>query len=249
MIDKVRLRLQEYGIDTIMPNYLFEEYPNTYLPMAFSVIDPCCHLEQELVIVLKVLREIVKDTIDFFYLIPTFQEKRFIDGGYRFHYSFLDRLENRLENRENIEWEFFVPSSIPEKVLGLLPEIFFQESKRLQLKQNFYSLIKSIEFIAEKFKYIQKLKTSPTQFETELYNQYELKINSFLKEYKQAIKSFIDDLERIDFSDNTNSYNIVIGFMKNIEAIELQELMVIATYGLKEIEIMFENMFSICNNL
>jgi len=155
--------LIENGISIILPEDIHMNHPLSYLPLAFSVEDPC-YFDKEFYTVLETLMK-VKDTADFFCLVPIHHGSRFLEGGYNFSSIQLAKLGEG----GTINWEAFMPQELPEGVLHRLPKLPFSVSIRYQFRITMISLIGLIEAIAQQEKKIESLKLHSDHFDAELY--------------------------------------------------------------------------------
>jgi hypothetical protein len=182
--------LEEEGISIILPADVYVNHPLRYLPLAFSVDDPC-HPENELEVVIKALVE-VKDIVDFFCLVPIHKGSRFLEGGYQINSATISQLEEgHLRN-----WEALVPHELPGGVLSCLPSLPFQVSARLQIRTNVFAILGGMQAFGEQKNKIETLKTSRNHFEVELYNRHkvrlhelEMKLGTSASEVKESLNA------------------------------------------------------------
>lgn len=182
--------LEEEGISIILPADVHVTHPLRYLPLAFSVDDPC-HPENELEVVIKALVE-VKDVVDFFCLVPIHKGSRFLEGGYQISSDTISQLEEG--NLRN--WEALVPRELPGGVLGCLPPLPFQVSARLQIRTNVFAILGGMQAFGEQKNKIETLRTSRNHFEVELYNRHkvrlhelEMKLGTSASEVKESLNA------------------------------------------------------------
>ncbi|RCV65353.1 hypothetical protein C5S53_04195 [Methanophagales archaeon] len=182
--------LEEDGISIILPADVHVNHPLRYLPLAFSVDDPC-HPENELEVVIDTLVE-VKDVVDFFCLVPIYNGSRFLEGGYQISSDTISQLEEgHLRN-----WEALVPHELPGGVLSCLPPLPFQVSARLQIWTTVFAILGGMQAFAEQKNKIETLRTSRNHFEVELYNRHkvrlhelEMKLGTSASEVKESLNA------------------------------------------------------------
>lgn len=182
--------LEEEGIGIIFPADVHVNHPLRYLPLAFSVDDPC-HPENELEVVIDTLVK-VKDVVDFFCLVPIHKGSRFLEGGYQISSDTISQLEEgHLRN-----WEALVPHELPGGVLSCLPPLPFQVSARLQIRTKMFAILSGIQAFAEQKNKIETLRTSRNHFEVELYNRHkvrlhelEMKLGTSASEVKESLNA------------------------------------------------------------
>ena len=177
MLHRIRSALatvEEEGISIILPADVHVNYPLRYLPLAFSVDDPC-HPENELGVIIDALVE-VKDVANFFCLVPIHQGSRFFEGGYQISSDTISQLEEgHLRN-----WETLVPSELPDGVLSCLPSLPFQLSARLQIRTNVFAILSGMQAFIEQKNKIETLRTSRNHFEVELYNRHKVRLHELV---------------------------------------------------------------------
>ncbi|KAF5431758.1 hypothetical protein C5S39_05060 [Candidatus Methanophagaceae archaeon] len=204
--------LEEEGISIILPADVHVNHPLLYLPLAFSVDDPC-HPENELEVVIDTLVE-VKDIVDFFCLVPIHKGSRFLEGGYQISSDTISQLEeDHLRN-----WEALVPRELPGGVLGCLPPLPFQVSARLQIRTNVFAILSGMQAFGEQKNKIETLRTSRNHFEVELYNRHkvrlhelEMKMGTSASEVKEFLNAEFASLQE----DST--YKRVWCFLETVE--------------------------------
>lgn len=226
--------LKENGMTILLPPDLYVRHPLRYLPLAFSVDDPC-HLEDALGAVVKAIAG-VKDVADFFCLVPIHQAARFLEDGYQISSNQITELEDgRLEH-----WEALVPHELPDGVLSCLPPLPFRPSARLQIRTNVFALLGGMQTFIEQKNRIEALKTSGNPFEVGLYNHhkarlYELEMNLGIAACK------VKDYLKAEFPSrqDDSTYKIVRGFIEAVERASQQgiidDLLVSGDFNAEEI--------------
>lgn len=204
--------LKENGMTVILPPDVYVHHPLRYLPLAFSVQDPC-HFEEALEAVIEAIAE-VKDAADFFCLVPIHQGARFLEGGYQISSNQITELQNgRLEH-----WEALVPHELPDGVLGCLPPLPYRPSARLQIRANVLALLGQMQAFVEHKNKVEILKTSTNHFEVELYNRHRARLREIEINLGIAASEVKDRLKSEFRSRQDNSiYKAVRDFLKVVE--------------------------------
>lgn len=227
--------LKKNGITIILPIDVYVLHPLRYLPIAFSVDDPC-HPEDELGSVIEVLVK-VKDLADFFCLVPIHKGERFLEGGYQISSNQISELKGgRLER-----WETLVPHELPNEILSLLPTLPFRPSTRVQFRANVLALLGTMQVFVEKKNKIETLKSSGNHFEIELYNRHkarlrelEMNLGTAASEIKDYLKSEFQSVE------HNLSYKTVLDFLEAVEEASQQgvinDFFLSSNFNMKEIE-------------
>ena len=185
--------LREKNISLVFPHDIYVDYPLRCLPLAFSVKDPN-RIESELFVVLAAIAQ-NRSIVDYYYLISTHQNKRFLDSGYKLSSYELSQLE-----KGNLEsWESLVPRKIPENILNCLPPLPFEPNPEQQFKAIIDKLLFSVERITKYEQRIQILKKSQNDFEIKLYERHKEKLNKLKCNLKIELPQVKIKLKR-DFS-------------------------------------------------
>jgi hypothetical protein len=193
LIDRALDGLRANSMDFILPDNVYTDYPIRYLPIAFSVDNPC-HPEIELCLVIAAISKI-RHLTNFFCLIPIFQGNRFLEGGYQISSSrIVDLLEGRAE-----QWETFALQQFPEGIWQHLPDIKFCPSAKQQLYSSIYGVINKLKVLRERQVIIEPLQSSQNAFEIALYDKHNNKANEFLEEIGTIAGQIIHQLDS-DFS-------------------------------------------------
>lgn len=204
--------LQEQGLVLILPHDVYVDYPLHYLPLAFSVADPC-QPETELIAVIAAIAQ-VKDIAEFFCLIPIHQGVRFLEDGYQ-----ISSLQiSALEDGSFEQWEIFAVRELPEGVLKCLPPLPFHPVLKQQLRANMLGLLFGVQLLIERRKRIEALKGSRNHFETELYERHKAKLRN-LEEGLRVTTSQIKNQLRTELSEREDepNYITVQGFLETVE--------------------------------
>lgn len=193
LVDSALDDLRKNNMDFILSDNVYTDYPIRYLPIAFSVDNPC-HPEVALCLVIAAISKI-RDLTDFFCLIPTFQGNRFLEGGYQISSSrIVDLLKGRAE-----QWEAFALQQFPEGIWQHLPDIKFCPSAKQQLYSSIYGVINKLKVLRERQVIIEPLQSSQNAFEIALYDKHNNKANEFLQEIGAIAGQIIHQLDS-DFS-------------------------------------------------
>lgn len=203
--------LKENGITIIPPTDVYVEHPFRYLPIAFSVNNPC-YPEVEVTIVTKALFK-VKDIVDFFCLVPICKGERFLEDGWKISLKQIPELKNG----EPKHWESFVPCKFPNGVLNCLPPLPFRPLAVIQIRA--VSELPAVMpiFVQQKNK-IESLKKSENHFEVELYNRHKARISKEEINFGiniSEIKNYIK-VEFLSLKDDSN-LKTVIDFLEAVE--------------------------------
>ncbi len=203
--------LKENGITIIPPTDVYVDHPLQYLPIAFSVNNPC-YPEVEVIIVTKALFK-VKDITDFFCLVPICKGERFLEDGWKISLKQIPELRNG----ELRHWESFVPCKFPNGVLNCLPPLPFRPLVVIQIRA--VSELPGVMqiFVQQKNK-IESLKKSGNHFEVELYNRHKVRIRKEEINFGiniSEIKNYIK-VEFLSLKDDSN-LKTVINFLEAVE--------------------------------
>jgi hypothetical protein len=177
------------GISVTPPDRILEDYPLKYLPLAYSVADPC-HVTIELTQVLAATFAI-RNVADFFCFIPLWRGARFMEGA--FHLSarqLADMAEGIVPN-----WESLVPMTIPPHLLDLLPATSFRTSQRLQVQRGAQALNYAIETLRERHRRIAALASEqPSEVEQRAIRQQYEHLHALEQRLAVAALKFAADL-------------------------------------------------------
>lgn len=175
--------LQEEDINIIYPNEIYLDFPLKYLTFAFSVNNPL-NYDQELLKVIDAIYNI-KDTADFFYLIPFHNGSRFNKNGYRFSSNSINEI---VEKDSLTFWETMLPVEVPESSLKTLPNIPLNFLPELEYPVKVLSLLMSFKFIIEQINFISCLKDKENRFEKELFLKHRENLVSQIKNLMNGVE-------------------------------------------------------------
>lgn len=203
--------VERIGITVIVPSDAHVDHPLRYIPLAFSVDNPC-NPERELGAVIEALVE-VKDLADFFCLVPIHRDARFIEGGYQLSSrQVAELMSGRLER-----WETLVPHELPEGVLAGLPALPFRPSPRLELQSNVLALLGQMQVLVEQKVKAEALGTSTNRFELQLYERYNALIRQVEINLGLAASAVLESLT-VGFGEleGEPAYGQLAGFLESL---------------------------------
>ncbi len=204
--------LEREGIGFILPSDVHLQYPLRYLPLAFSVEDPC-YPESALLTVIGALAD-VKELADFFCLVPMHAGARFVEGGYCISSSQISELKNGHVR----QWESLVPRELPGDVLSRLPPLPFRPSPRQECRSLVLALLGGLRSLIDLRNEIKTLKTSRNRFEIELYQSYLAKLRDWEQELGDQASIAMDRLttEFSQFEDSAD-YEVLRAFLDAVK--------------------------------
>jgi hypothetical protein len=176
-------------IEFILPSGFYIDHPLRYLPLAFSVLDPC-KPETELVLILNALRK-DKYITEFFCLVPIFEGKRFTEGSFQISNDVI----STLERGDLPTWEALSLRELPSGIWNYLPILQFQENPRWQFKLSIESVLSSIDSILLYTEKIQSLANPSDPWISSFHSRCQDKIHSFTKDLEILIDSSLLLLE------------------------------------------------------
>jgi hypothetical protein len=216
-LQKAIMPLQESGITFIIPNGIYINHLARYLPIAFSVDDPC-HPENEICLIINAISKI-QEIADYFCLVPIYQNRKIIDGAY--HISSMQIPD--LLNGEMGYWETLIPRPLPQGVWDCLPEIEFSPNLNQQLSNIIHELIVSLEIIHKRKIIIKSVESDRNCFEIESHQRNFVKFGRLVQSLVSSIEQNKNKLEA-DFSEEerTPEYARVLACL-DLAISELQE--------------------------
>jgi hypothetical protein len=216
-LQKAIMPLKESGIDFIIPNGIYIDYPARYLPIAFSINDPC-HPENELCLIINAISEIQEIT-DYFCLIPIYQSKKIIDGAY---YISSTQIPNLLNNEIEC-WETLIPRPLLQGAWNCLPEIEFSPNLNQWLSNTINGLIVDLEIIYRRKIIIESVESDQNCFEIESHKRNLAKLGELVQRLVSSIEQNKTKLEA-DFlgEERTPEYARVLACL-DLAVSELQE--------------------------
>jgi hypothetical protein len=211
-LDEAVAPLKKKGITIILPKDVYTSRHLTYLPLAFSVVDPC-FFDKELAAVRGAVVK-AKEIANFFCLIPINQGNRFLEGGYQIGPIQIANFEKGTP----LNWESFIPLKHPDGVMSCLPQLPFQLSQRLKFRSTMILLIGTINVLSEHEKKLEALKSSKNQFQVELYDRHKSRLLKMKRELG-IVASDAKKSMKMEFllQDDQTDFKIVFGFLNLVE--------------------------------
>jgi len=106
----------EAGLSICLPQDVPRQYPLRTLPIGIDVRDPLDYTT-ELNIVICSLAEASEEVAHDFYILPTYQNSRFMDVAHHFNVHDL----REIVEGKTLDWTKSFPVPVPDQLLGLLP--------------------------------------------------------------------------------------------------------------------------------
>ncbi len=172
--------------DVVIPDHVYIDFPLTYLPLYFSIENPI-YPEDGLQRLLNIL-EIPALKPDFYYLIPIYQNRRIIPGGYKIA---------TYQSINDLSWESFVPQEIPNEIMALLPTKEILESEGFSFRSFLIGTVLSFETWMKQF---DLFKNTDDDFFLEKLNEKILRM--FNDTYTLLKKQFVEIINK--YSKNTS---------------------------------------------
>jgi len=220
-LEKIKISLApiSHNIDFILPNGIYTDHPLRYLPLAFSVADPC-NPEKELLLVLNALNQASYIT-EYFCLVPTFQGKQFLKGGFQIGYNNI----STIAKGEQLAWEVLQPQDFAEQIWKYLPEILFEENPHRLFKSTIDNLIVGVDQLFSRIVLIQPLSNSTDSPIDDFYNRQKDKAVSLMKTLVDAASISLWLLVKLFESyRSTQEYTIIHEFLQSINNDMLRSL-------------------------
>ncbi|TYQ23271.1 hypothetical protein PseudUWO311_23380 [Pseudanabaena sp. UWO311] len=212
-LEKIKTALAPllYRIDFILPSGIYIDYPQNYLPLAFSVADPC-NPEKELLLILNALNQ-AKHITEYFCLVPIFQGKRFLKGGFQIK----DDDISTIGRDEKLAWEVLETQEFSEQIWKYLPEILFEENPHRLFKSTIDTLVVGIDQLFSRIALIQPLSNSTDSPIDDFYNRQQGKAISLMQTIEDAANISLWLLDELFQSyRSTQEYTIIHEFLQNI---------------------------------
>ena len=205
------LALLSNRIDFILPSGIYIEHPQRYLPIAFSVADPC-NPEKELLLVLNALNQ-AKHITEYFCLVPTFQEKRFLKGGFWMNNDDI----SAIARGNQLTWEVLKPQEFSERIWKYLPEIQFEENPHRLFKCSVDSLILGIDQLFSLIELIQPLSNSTDSPIDDFHNRQQDKAISLMQTIEDITGISLRLLaEYFQSYRSTQEYTVIYEFLQSV---------------------------------
>lgn len=138
-LHQVLAPLEAEGMTFLYPKDVIEDFPSTLLPVGFSVDDPGFVATQR-DRVLEALMDFEND-ITFYWLVPTFDGARFLEGGFRASTTVPDEDD---EDSWRLRLATLGEQPIPDDVWQVLPSPPMRPSRRLKLLATMHVLVSQI---------------------------------------------------------------------------------------------------------
>ena len=214
-LEKIKRSLApiSHNIDFILPNGIYTDHPLRYLPLAFSVADPC-NPEKELLLVLNALNQASYIT-EYFCLVPTFQGKQFLKGGFQVGYNNI----SIIAKGEQLAWEVLQPQDFAAQIWQYLPEILFEENSYRLFKSSIDNLIVGIDQLFSRIALIQPLSNSTDSPIDDFYNRQQDKAITLMKSLEDitVISLWLLD-ELFQSYRSTQEYTVIYEFLQSVNA-------------------------------
>ncbi|MEL6442484.1 MAG: dsDNA nuclease domain-containing protein [Cyanobacteria bacterium J06621_8] len=212
--NEVLTPLKMSNISLVLPDDVYIDYPHRCLSLAFSVEDPS-HITELSVILETIAKD--REIVEYFYLIPIYQNKRCFEGGYKISSRELLQIQNDTLQ----SWETFALREIPQGALECLPPLPFEIPLQHEVKSIMSGFIFSFQIIVKYEKYIEHIEIAENTFELELYRYYKEKIKALHLKLETGIENFKkdlkDELSETDYGtygiDILNKINITKSFL------------------------------------
>lgn len=194
--------LREVGINFILPNNLYIDHPLRYLPISYSVNNPC-HPEIELILIIPAISKI-KDIAEFFCFIPLYQGHRFLENNYQISSMQISEiLEGNIE-----QWEALVPIKFPEGIWNCLPEMPLYRNLQQQFYTSMYGLIAGFDMLLKRQKLVNSF-PQENSFDIDYYNKYLKKLATLIESLKVTVLEIKETLH-CNFSSHKDSLSYLI---------------------------------------
>lgn len=218
-INNSLISLKEQGIIYNLPTDVYIDYPCRYLTIAFSVSDPIHTFEALEPIIEKLIN--VKELVQFFCLIPLFDNQRYLKDGYIISSNQISQLEaGKPEN-----WEWIIPIEFPKGIWNYLSPIPYKPYPKYEINIKVQALLIASRNIMEHHNIINNLKVTNNRFEIELYKRCKAKIHQQEKNLGDAVIE-VKNYLIAEFSQlkNEKYYKTLFEFLENlIDSIQQNE--------------------------
>jgi len=159
--------------------HIAHDGPLTYTVIVFSVRSPFNYNEELIRLVGALAR--AAEAADFFYLIPTYNDARFLEGGYLLSV----RQIRALKETGRLIWEALVPQPPPDLLSQAIPTIPLQPLPLLQLRSDALAILGRLGSLAQLQERLATLDLE-NRFERQLFRQEEIRLGKALVELKAA---------------------------------------------------------------
>ncbi len=217
-VEEAIASFEESGTAIVIPGGIHTSYPLTYLPLAFSVADPCFP-EESLVEVVRALQP-VRDVANFFWLVPVWQGARFMNGGYRVGGEEL----TRLAPGDPEYWESLVPCDVPPEILEYLPNLPSCDVPRLHIRSSVLALLAHALGGSLQEQAIAPLASAENPFDKELFARHKDRLQRLLGEAAEVasvVARELDEVFRAGF--RAAELRLVEGFLNGVSQAAQEE--------------------------
>lgn len=208
--------LDEFGVGVTVADTFHRSDVLTYLPMTFSVIDPCFPVATLLLVLQSLIP--VADVADFMWLVPTWDGKRFMEGYRMGRY----RIEELAEGDSDF-WEGFVPQQLPQDILDLLPDIPFQEVPGWRFRQSVLGLLLEVSGGKSQEQIISPLEKSESLYDRKLFAAHQRRLGEALAEIAEEAESVREQMDALFPETDTAELSSVRAFLDDLEQAAQQQ--------------------------
>ena len=187
-LNEIFVPLKSKGMTIIIPENIYVDHPLRYLVFAFSVKDPRHVLEKELITILESLLEL-KEIVDFFYLIPLYNEALFCSGGYKINSNRIAELRSQLKENNIKNCEAVRLQPIPKCLINYLPTLEFRNSPVYQIQVKIFELVGMVQVLKKTKDYFEPPSSEQNEYVLELCKRQK---NSLLEDEKNLAISVIE---------------------------------------------------------
>jgi hypothetical protein len=205
------LAMLSNSIDFILPSGIYIDHPLRYLPLAFSVADPC-NPETELLLILNALNQ-ANHITEYFCLVPTFQGKQFLKGGFQISVDDI----STIGRGDQLAWEVLEIKDFPEQVWEYLSEIQFEENPHRLFKSSIDNLIIGLDQLFSRIELIQPLSNSTDSTLDDFHNRQQDKAISLMQTLDGAADILLWLLDELFQSyRSTQEYTVIYEFLQSV---------------------------------
>lgn len=199
------------GATVILPSNICYRHPLHYVPVAFSVADPC-DMQPELELLLRQLVN-VQEIGEYFCLVPLAEGKRFLDGGFVIPARDMSSIADGSFDR----WETTVPRDLPAGALECLPEFDVARCVRLQLLESVTVLVCAVD-VAARYGGIVAEMSEQTVHEVQLKENYMRRVEKLQGEATEGVLTVRVLLDSGPFVQSSSAFVNLHTELESIEA-------------------------------
>jgi hypothetical protein len=189
LLSRIIRPLQDEGIEIILPSVVVFTHPLRQLAIAFSVAN-VCHPEHELEVVVEALST-VRETADFFWLVPMHEGVRPIREGYQLSARQLEAWERG----EAPNWETLVPHEVPDDLVASLPTLPYRPFPGSSIRATIFAVLLALPMLAVRRRVIERLRVSESPYDVELVQRHTTKIEKATDEIIEVVHAAKNELE------------------------------------------------------